>query len=173
MNRISIVCLAVVVSGLPVWAAEPSKEAVRKLAAEVGDATVAGDYAKVIDNTYPTLVKELGGRDKALAAAEAAMKQLAAKGFAIKKYEVGEPDKFYTEGDNTFVVLPAVLHMALPVGKIRTKSYLLGISSDGGKTWKFLDGTSLQRKEFRERVLPKMPADLKLPEMSKPEIEKN
>ena len=137
------------------------------------DATIAGDYAKVIDHTYPTAVKELGGRKKAIEFMESSMKQFKDKGISITKYEVSEPVDFHTEGDNTFVVVPATLEMKVPAGKIRGKTYLLGISSDKGKSWKFLDGTGLHDKEFRDKVLPKMPAKLKLPERGKPEIIKN
>ena len=60
--------------------------------------------------------------------------------------------------------------MTFPAGRILAKTYLLGISPDGGKSWTFLDGTGLQSKEVREKVLPTMPAKLKLPELSPPQI---
>jgi hypothetical protein len=57
--------------------------------------------------------------------------------------------------------------MKHPKGKFIVKSYLLGISSDNGKTWKFVDGAGLDDKITGG--LPKLPAKLKLPEKQKPE----
>ena len=101
------------------------------------------------------------------------MMQIKGKGYSLTKYEVSEPGDFHTEGDNTFVVVPATMEMKFSAGKIRSKTFLLGISSDKGKSWTFLDGTGLHNKEFRDQVVPKMPVKLKLPERSKPEIIKD
>jgi hypothetical protein len=86
---------------------------------------------------------------------------------------VVRPGEFLTEGDYTFVVVPTKLDMTIPCGKAVAKSYLLGISPDGGKTWKFVDGSGMENKEFREKGLPKLPAKLKLPVKEMPEITKD
>ena len=141
---------------------------------ELGAATLAGDYAKIIDYTNESIVKLLGGRAKAIESTEAVMKLMKAGGFTIKAYNVGEPGKFYTEGDNTFVVIPSSLELTFPGGRVIGKSYLLGISPDGGKTWKFSDGAGITKyKGMLDKVLPKLPADLKLPEAEKPEVIKD
>jgi len=152
----------------------PRSGAVKKLAQELGASTLKGDFGKVIDHTYPTLVKEIGGREKAIQATEALMKQMNAKGITIKAYTVGDPGEFLTEGGNTFVVIPTSMEMAFPGGKVKAKSYLLGISSDEGKTWKFADGAGIMKhKDALEKLLPKLPVKLKLPEQDKPEIIKD
>ena len=175
MTRFSLSCLTLALGCFAAQAQEPSKDAVKKLALEMGQATIDGDYTKVIDNTHPASVKLLGGREKAIETIEALMKQIKDKGFVITKYEIGDPGEFYTEGDNTFIVLPTKLEMTFPKGKILSKSYLLGISSDKAKTWGFIDGAGLEGKgkEVRDKLLPKMPALLKLPEKSEPEIIRN
>ncbi|MSR57503.1 MAG: c-type cytochrome [Planctomycetaceae bacterium] len=159
---------------LPEGAGEsPKSAAVKKLADSLSDATLKGDYAKVIDLTYEELVEELGGRDEAIKLIEATMKQLAAQGITIKSSQVGAAGDFLTEGDYTFVILPTTVEMAFRGGKATGKSYLLGISPDDGKTWKFADGAGLETKEIRDRVLPKLPAKLKLPEKQKSVIIKD
>ncbi|MFM7148374.1 MAG: hypothetical protein ACKO23_00870 [Gemmataceae bacterium] len=145
--------------------------AVKKLAQELGAATMKGDNAKVIDYTYDTLVKAMGGREKAIEAVEAVMKQMKAQGITIKVFHAGDPGEFLTEGGNTFVVVPTRVEAVFSKGKVISKSYVLGISSDEGKTWKFADGSGIiKQKELREKLLPKLPAKLKLPEREKPEI---
>ena len=64
------------------------------------------------------------------------------------------PGDFYTEGDNTFVIVPETVEIQLPKDKMEVKSYLLGISADDGKTWKFLDGAELKSATCCRRCRP-------------------
>jgi len=112
----------------------------------------------------------MGGRENAVKASEKLMKSAAALGVVLKAYKVGEAGEFLTEGGNMFVVVPTSSEMATTNGTLVRKSYLLGISSDGGNTWTFADGVGLDKKEYRDKVLPKLPAKLKLPAKEKPQI---
>lgn len=170
MIRSVAACVCYVVLGMLVQAGEPtSAAAVKKLAQQLGDATIRGDFAKVIDGTYDGIVKHLGGRDKAIKFVEKGMRGLRDKGIIFKAYKVGDPGAFHREGDNTFVVVPTVLEMTLPGSRLTAKSYLLGISSDG-KNWKFVDGAGLSQKEVVDKVLPKLPPKLKLPAKEPPKV---
>lgn len=170
MARISIVCILIASTWTPLKADKPQKDTVKKVAKEMLDAFVKGDYAKTIDFTYPGVVKELGGRKKAIEMTETAMKEMKAKGIEFKEVKLGDPGEFLTEGKNTFVVVPTINEMTFPKGTLRGKFYLLGISPDGGKSWTFADGTGMQDKELRDKILPKLPEKLNLPEVAKPEI---
>jgi hypothetical protein len=172
MSRITLICLCLVLSA-PARADEPDRTAVRKIAKELGDATLKGDHAKVIDFTYDGIVKELGGRAKAIQTTNGIMKTLKTQGITFKTFEAGEPGEFHTEGGNTFVLVPTTVEMTIPNGKMIAKSYLLGISADGGKTWKFADGAGLAQKEQRDKVLPKLPNSLVLPEKQEPMVIRN
>jgi len=167
-----IVVAAAVVAAGAAPAAEPSKAEVKKLAIAMGDAMKTNDVGTILDHTYPALVEQMGGRKKALKTLKSMLKVMKARGIEFKKYELGDPEEFVTEGDNTFIVVSSVLEMASPMGTIRGRSFLLGISGDGGKTWKFADGAGVNRNGEADKVLPKLPAKLKLPPDSKPELVK-
>ena len=167
-----IVLAAAAVAGAA-SAAEPSKAEVKKLANAMGKAMIANDIGAILDHTLPAAIEEMGGRKKALETLESTLKVMKARGIEFKKYELGDPEDFVTEGDNTFIVVPSVLEMASPMGTIRGRSFLLGISGDGGKTWKFADGAGVNRNGEADKVLPKLPAKLKLPPDSKPELVKD
>jgi len=171
MFRLALVCVGLT-AGV-VAAAEPSKVELKKLATSLGEATMAGNATAVVEGTYPTVVETMGGKTKAVELIRTALKKMKDSGLSIKKYEVGEPGDFLKEGANTFSVVPSALEMATPSGQVRVRGYLLAISPDGGKTWTFADGSGLQQKAARDKVLPKLPAGLKLPEPSKPELIKN
>ena len=174
MGRFSLTCLVLAALTQSLVAEEaPNAAAVKKLVESFGEATIKGDYARVIDATYDGLVELLGGRKMAIEVTESIMKQFADKGFTLKSFKVGEPGNFLTEGDNTFVVVPTKAEMTMPGGKAIIKSYLLGISADAGKSWKFADGAGMDNKQILDRVLPKLPTKLKLPDKQQPEMIKN
>jgi hypothetical protein len=163
--------MILVIVGLAARADDASKSAVvKKKAGEIGTALKKEDYAKVVDLTYPKVVELTGGREKMIGALEAGMKQLKEKGFAFHSVEVGEPGEFLVEGKNTFVVVPTTTEMTAPRGKMVVKSYLLGISPDGGKAWTFIDGHGLGTAEKRKLILPDLPEKLELPEPHEPEF---
>src|SRR5439155_27208216 len=118
----------------------------KKLTHEIADATLKGDHGKLMDHTYDGVIKQLGGREKAIAAIDAVTQALKAQGITVKSFKVGEPGDFLSEGGNTFVVVPTVMEMTFPGGKAIGKSYVLAISSDGGKSWKFVDGAGIEKQ---------------------------
>src|SRR5579871_1237175 len=164
------ISLLLVLYAVAVAAQEESRSAVvKKKAKEIGEALKQDDYAKVVDLTYPKVVELMGGREKMIGALTDGMKQLKEKGFSFRSVEVGEPAEFVEGEKDTFVVVPTTTEMTAPGGKIVVKSYLLGISPDGGKAWTFVDGNGIGTVERREKILPKLPEKLKLPDPHEPE----
>jgi hypothetical protein len=171
MYRLLPIGVTLFALGFLAHAGDPEQIAhVKKLAKEMGDATLRGDFASLIDRTYPGVGPALGGRQAAIDFTENAMKKLKSKGFAFKSLDVGEPGPLLVEGSHAFVVVPTAMEMSFPGGKLLGKSYFLGVSSDGGKTWTFADGAGVADKAFRDKVLPKLPASLKLPDKMPPQV---
>jgi len=166
----SILTLAVlIVTGSSIRADEIDKAAIKKLATEITAAAVKEDCAKVIDGTIPTVVALMGGKEKAVEQLREMINDMKSKGFKFIDAKAGEPGEIFTEGKSTFVIVPTTFEMEFAKGRVRGSSYLLGISSDAGKTWKFADGAGLQDGNIK-KVLPKLPPKMKLPEAAKPEI---
>jgi len=109
MRRFGVLCLLAGIVCPALHADEPRPAAMKKLAKEIVDSVVKGDYAKAIDTTHPAIVKEMGGRQKAIEIVETTMQQMKAQGYAIKSAEVGEPGQFLSEGKNAFVVIPTTM----------------------------------------------------------------
>ena len=76
-----------------------------------------------------------------------------------------------TAGDDLYIVVPFLLEMKAPGGKLLQKSFVIGVSSDQGKTWTFVNGDQEMKKI--KQVLPDLPDKLKLPERQKPTFEKD
>ena len=158
----------------PVSANESSRAALKRQAEAMRDATARRDSVEIIDRTHPSVVAAYGGRDQAIQKISLAMEQmnaqLKANGMSEAVLEIGESGDFYTEGANTFAVVPTSLEIRFKGGVARNKAYLLAVSSDGGKVWTFIDSGGIQDPKFREQVLPKFPPGMTLPELKKSEI---
>jgi hypothetical protein len=85
-----------------------------------------------------------------------------------------EPAKeTHASAEHLFGVLPATLQVSFPQGTVTQKSYLLGISTDKGKTWKFVDGAGMDNPKAKQVLLPVLPKTLQLPKKEAPKIEKS
>ena len=133
---------------------------------------VAGKFAVVIDMTYPQIVEQMGGREKAIGIVEAGIKTMKEHGAEILSFKVGDPSEFKTGGSDLFTVIPTTVVVKVPEGKLTGKSFLVGVSPDQGKTWFFVDGAQLNAESIKG-LFPKFPPSLKVPEKSAPVVEKN
>lgn len=159
---LSTVVLISVCGGLQ--AAEPDRKAVVKEAAQaVIDATLKHDPGGVVDATYGPLVTMAGGREKLISLVEAAMNL-----GEFVDYTVGEPGEFQSVGKLEFAVVPTTLTMRVNDRKIRSKSYLLGVSADEGETWKFVGGSGMRYEAERKMLFPGFSETLKVPPYEKP-----
>jgi hypothetical protein len=151
---------------------DPRVELVKKKAEELGKATVAGNLGAVLDMTYPKIVEQMGGREKSLSLIEAQMKRMKEQGFALLAFRVGVPSELKTGGADLYIVVPTEVDAKLPDGKLTGKSFLVGISSDQGKTWFFADGAQLNEESVKS-IFPQFPAELKIPAKTPPVVTKN
>jgi hypothetical protein len=161
---LSAVVICLICGGLQ--AAEPQKKQLAKKAADaVIEATRKGDVDGIINSTYEPVIAEAGGREQMIEAIRETFR--VAK---VVELTAGEPGEFHVGGKQTYVVVPT--SGIVQVGKLKAslKSYLLGISSDDGTTWKFVDGMGITEEEERKKFLPNLPESLKLPVLEEPKI---
>ena len=166
MNRRPIAALLLFASILAVAAEDAAQRNVKIKAEEMARAVLKGDFDKIIDLTYPEIVEEGGGRAKLVEAMKEMTEEWKAKGFEIRSSGVGNVERVVAAGDKRFAVVPLMLEMKAPNGKLAGASFLLGVSMDKGKTWTFLHGEKA-REEGVKKMLD-LPETLKLPEKSRP-----
>jgi len=131
------------------------------------------DHATVAELTYPPVVKMLGGRDQFVERLTSIAAEIKEKGFRFDSVDISESLDFREYAGCLYSVVSKDLHLVSTSGsRINAHGYLVGVSSDRGTTWKFLDGEGFGTDRKRlEMVLPDFPNDLKLPELPKAEIE--
>ena len=120
--------------------------------------------AGFLDATFPKAVEMMGGKESATEKLNSEMGSWKEKGISITKAECSEPMEIQKIEGKLFAVVPMVLELQIPNGKVISPSFLLGVSEDGGKVWKFIDGTGLMKnKKESEALLPGVYTKLKLP----------
>jgi hypothetical protein len=169
-----VACIVVLVMGCCVVRADDAAataKIVKTKVEEMNDAMIKEDFGKIADLTYPKVVELMGGRDKMISMMESGTKDMKSKGFTFKSCKVEDPSDPVKSGSDLFVVVPFQLEIKAPGGKLLAKSFVIGVSSDQGKNWGFVNG-DLDGKKVKQ-VLPNLPEELKLPEREKPEFVKD
>ncbi|MBP3957537.1 hypothetical protein J8F10_20000 [Gemmata sp. G18] len=167
---IACVVVAVSASFAPADDAEIKKTAKAK-AEETQNALLKGDYDKLVDLTHPKIVEEMGGRKKMIEGITASVKDMKSKGFTFKSVSVGDSSDSVKTGKELYIIVPFALQMAAPSGRLHTKGALVGVSSDGGKTWAFADATP--GREALKKLLPGLPEAIVFPKKEAPTFVKD
>jgi hypothetical protein len=147
---------------------------VKESAQLCADALMRNDYATVFKFTYPKLIEEMGGREQFLNTIKQKMSGMSEKGIVIKKIVIGEIGKKYKAGTETYCLVPETLSLKITGGTLEAKSYLLAISVDNGKSWFFIDTSSVpaDKAEFK-KLFPHFNNNLIIPPPSQPVFHKD
>ena len=144
------------------------EEGCRNAAKACGDAVMSRRNEQVIDCMPGEALAFYGGRAAVLAALIRGTGQMADKGISIENVELGVPSKLVPAKDKLFAVVPQSVTMKGPAGRLRTHTFLVGVSADGGGSWKFVNGAALTREKLA-KMFPMVPDEFTLPEVLPPE----
>ena len=122
-------------------------------AKQLEDALGRKDYGKVIDLTYPKVIELAGGRDKMLAATTSEVQSMEAEGVEILSSNCAAPSQYLSDAGAIYAVIPVVSKVKAQDGVFQTEGSLIGVSTDGGQNWTFVDATGKDQTELK-KVLP-------------------
>lgn len=142
---------------------------VKAIVEEMNHALIEEDFSKVADFTHPNVHKLMGGREKMIAQLKSGNMDMKLQGYVIRSVTVDEPSEPVSAGSDLFIVVPFLLEMKARGGRIFQKSSVIGVSSDQGKSWVFVNG-DLDIKTVK-KALPNLPDQVTLPERHKPSFE--
>jgi hypothetical protein len=136
-------------------------------AQELNDAVERRDFGRMVDLTFPKAIEAAGGRDKMISALTKGMKEMEAEGVTVLSSTAEGPTQIVHVSDWIYAVVPTSLKVKAQSGVFKTESSMVGISSDHGVNWTFIDAGGKDHKQLLS-VLP-APADtLKLPAEKEP-----
>jgi type II secretion system protein G len=148
------------------------QETVKKQAQAMIDAYLAEDYEKLVDLTYPKLVEMLGGREKMITWLKSFAEQAESKGVKLHSMKLTGPAKIAQTSQEIVAVVPTVMELEAKIpGRFKQPSFLIGVSSDDGKTWTFLEGLRVDAERLK-KLLPEFPKELKLPKVQRVDLAK-
>jgi hypothetical protein len=136
-------------------------------AQEVNDAFRRRDFARIIDLTYPRVVEASGGRDRMISALAKGMKEMETEGVTVLSSTAGAPTQIVHASGSIYAVLPTTLKVKAQDGIFQTEGSMIGISSNGGASWTFIDAGGKDQKELRS-ILPDAVDKLNLPPEKQP-----
>ncbi len=149
---------------------EQAQKNMQSQAGEVRQAMLKEDHRKMAELSHPMLVENLGGTDQFVKKLTTMAAEMKGQGFRFVEIKLGEPSKLVEASGDLYGVIPFTLLMTGPGGKKgTTPSYLIAVSTDGGRTWKFLDGSGIASDPSKLKViLPNFPKELELPAPRQP-----
>ena len=119
------------------------------------------------DLTYPKVIEAAGGRDKMIAALAKGLKEMESDGVTVMSSTAAAPIQIVHVSNWIYAVVPTTLKVKARDGVFETESSMIGLSSDSGAHWTFIDAGGKDHKELLS-MLP-APADaLKLPVEKEP-----
>jgi len=149
----------------------PEAAAIKAEAENSSRAFMNGDAGRMVDLTYPKLIELGGGREKVLAAVEEQLKEMRDSETKVIAHTVGEPEPSVRAGAKLVAIVPTALKMETEGFIIEQRSFWLAVSTDEGKSWRFIDGSSLDADTFK-LLLPEAVDKIKLPALVHPLMER-
>ncbi len=153
--------IAVITFANSVGAEDPRVAAGFRAAKAYAEATLNQDFGKVVDGTYDRLVEAHGGREQMLAMTKAVFAQMKEQqGIVLRQLDV-KPAKVHGKSKaELFSYFPTRMSIAFGTKVVTDDAYLLGISGDKGRTWKFLDKGVLSDPSKRKFLVPNLPSKI-------------
>lgn len=167
-RALCILTLFLAISCLSAHAAEdrPAAAATVKQQAQIcGQAILHNDPEAFVSMLHPKAILALGGRNAVIKKLRQANQERKDQGSLIRSVTIGNVTQITQSKTEMFAVVPQTIETAARDGILRGESYLLGVSGDGGKTWRFIDSAEVaELGDQMHTLLPNLPADLRLPE---------
>ena len=142
---------------------------IKQQAEQYAQAIKNGDYAALMEMTYPAVVTEMGGEFEAKDKLEAYVGNLMSGGMKLDKITTGEPSEVVKAGSELHAIISQTVSLKVPGGFLDTKINLLAVSDNKGKSWKFIDTSRYKA----DKMVPNFNSSLKIPQVERPKFRKN
>jgi hypothetical protein len=161
---------------VPLAPPKPTTEEVCRDAARACSDSIAGTTGltdAAIEHMLACMADEavaIGGGHDALVAAMKNQSNLgnSAASKTIERTEVELPDRVVRAAEKLFAIVRKHYYVRDDQGLYLVHGYVIGVSKDGGASWRFVRGAGLTTTSVRF-VFPDFPSELALPEVPPPE----
>jgi len=144
---------------------------VQQEARRCAQSLLASNYVAILEYTHERIIEKNGGKEKMQNALELGMAGMKARGMKLLDAKIGDPQPPVKVGAWLVSVVPQTVVLEVRDNKVTQASHLFGISSDNGKTWKFIDVGPLNETQLYG-LFPELKGKVPLPPKSEPSVEK-
>ncbi|WP_157579348.1 hypothetical protein [Polaribacter vadi] len=116
---------------------------------------LTGDFENYANYTYPKIIEMMGGKSNMIKVTKQGMTKMKNNGFTFTDLNFKNPSEFLKKENELQCTLTQIIVMETPRGKIESEYTLIGISSDEGQNWTFID-TSGKDKETMLKHFPNL-----------------
>ncbi len=153
---------------LALLAVEPRLERAESQARAFLKATQERNYGAVVDLTNPKYIKMMGGRESALKEMKKEFDGIAEGGITLEPFKMEAPSDLRQTKDGRFCLVHHTIRIK-GKGKVASvKGMLLGVSTDDGKNWTFVQAAN--GEQYFRRLLPEIPDSLKFPKIDQSQV---
>ncbi|MDR2237695.1 MAG: hypothetical protein LBE92_16350 [Chryseobacterium sp.] len=140
----------------------PQKDAVLKQAYEMRKAFMDKNYSVFGNYVHDDVIKMLGGKKKMIEVSVAAMEKLSKEGYRFKKVDFSDVSEIIQVKNEQQAVVRQKIQMDTPKGNVNADYYMIAISKDNGRQWKFID-TSGKDLQTMKKYFPNLSSQLTIP----------
>jgi hypothetical protein len=145
----------------------PAGEAARRDGNAMYDAFRRGRLEEFVAFAYPAVVQEMGGKEKMVAVLKKGLAEMATQGFRFVSGRVSGPIQVVRAKGELHALVPLTQILSAPGGELHLAGHMLGVSSNNGQSWTFIDAGTLTPDNVRQ-LLPSFNPELKLPPKAEP-----
>jgi hypothetical protein len=145
-------------------------DVIRTEAKVYATATFSGDAETMFQYTYPKMVELIGGKTSFIAQFKMNIEGLKTSNILLKSINCGDPGPIFKAGNELHAIIPQLQVVENDEYVMKTKEYLLAISTNGGKSWYFLNLTGFDNQTIKY-YFPDFNDQLEIPQKLDPEFE--
>lgn len=129
-----------------------------------------GDYEKLTAYTPKQVVAAMGGKEALIASVRQGIDGMKTSSVSFRDVEIGAPGKVEKMSNWLVSVIPQMVTLNVPGGRLESTAYLIGISEDDGKSWAFVDSTGFtnENEAALAQMFPPLAGRLRVPEKKSP-----
>lgn len=121
------------------------------------------DYSYIIDVMYTPVVRNFGGKEKAIADAKAVVDQMREQGMIVTSWKAIKPYTYCSGVSNRYAIIPYQMETEYNGRTIKQTGYQLGIKTPDAH-WQFVNGDRLTPEIF-SAFFPDFPTNVAFPEL--------
>lgn len=151
--------------------ADDTTAIVQQEARRCAQSLLANNYTAIFEYTHERVVEKAGGKQKMINALELGIAGMKVRDMKLLDVKIGDAPPPKKVGSWLVSVIPQTVVLQVRDNKVTQASHLIGISSDDGKTWKFIDAGPLTEERLYA-LFPELKGQIPLPPKSEPVMEK-